>query len=480
MHFTRTLLAAAFLLCGCGALPPASPPAGITPLMQQRLPVDPGASLVETVPTSSPILSTREIPELGLTAWQLGNGVGVVLKPTTFKNDEVLFSAYSPGGHSLVPDADYVAGMTADAVVRQGGAGRFNQLELHKLLAGKVVEVSPWIGPLEEGLAGKASPEDLETLFQLIYLYLTAPRQDSTAFRAYQAWIEGMLQNRSASPETAFRDTLQVTLAQHHFRARPWSEALLGEMDLEKSVRIFRERFADAADFTFFFVGSFSLEQIRPLVQRYLGGLPAAGRQELWRDVGMEPPRGIVEKGVYKGLEPKSQTQIVFTGPLVWDPQNLYQIQSLASALRIRLREVLREDLGETYGAGVSVSTAHYPREEYRLSVGFGCAPERAEELARVVFAQIDSLKAAGPDQGYVDKVKQMQRRQREVELQENGFWLEALQSAYVHGTDPRLIFHYDELVEGLTPAVLQAAARNYFDRENYVRVVLYPEGIKK
>jgi zinc protease len=224
-------------------------------------------------------------------------------------------------------------------------------------------------------------------------------------------------------------------------------------------------------------VGNFSLDEVRPLAQRYLGGLPARGRRELWRDLGVEPPRGVVAREVRKGIEPKSLTQLVFTGPFAWERQHLYDLHALASVLNIRLREVLREDLGGTYGVSVNASASHYPREEYHLAVGFGCAPERAAELTREVFSQLDSLKRAGPDPAQVDKVKEMQRRQREVDLRENSFWLEALESAYVHGTDPRLILQYDELVEGLSPASVQAAARQYLNEENYVRVSLFPEG---
>jgi zinc protease len=316
-------------------------------------------------------------------------------------------------------------------------------------------------------------------LFQLVYLYCTAPRADTTAFAAYQARVRGMLQNRSASPEAAFGDTVQVTLAQHHFRARPWSEELVEEMDLEKSLRIYRERFGEAGDFTFFLVGNFALEQIEPLVRRYLGGLPSSGRRESWRDVRLEPPKGVVEKYVYRGLEEKSQTQIVFTGPFVWNYENFFTIHALAGVLRIKLREVLREDLGGTYGVGVGVSTEHYPNQEYSLSIGFGCAPERVEELSEVVFAQLDSLQRFGPGESYVQKVQEMQRRRHELRLRENSFWLDWLDMSAFHGLDPGLMLRYGEFVEGLSARAMQEAARQYFNQENYVRVVLLPEKYK-
>ena len=434
--------------------------------------------LVPQVPEPTAIVERSEVPEIGVTWWTLSNGVRICLKPTDFKNDEIRFTAYSPGGHSLVEDADYVAAATASSVVGEGGVGKFNKIELGKKLAGKVVGVSPWIGSLQEGISGSASPEDVQTMFELIYAFFTAPRQDSTAFQAFQTRMKGSIQNRSAQPEAAFGDTIRVTMAQHHHRARPMSLELLDEMDLATSMAVYRDRFADAGDFSFFFVGNFTLEQMEPLVRTYLGGLPAAGRQETWRDVGIEPPKGVVEKTVYRGIEPKSQTRIVFTGPFEYDGwQNSFELDAMAEVLQIKLREVLREDLGGTYGVGVGASGSHYPDEEYSISISFGSDPERVEELTGVVFTQIDSLKNFGTTDIYADKVKEMRKRQREVGLKENGFWVNSLQSTDFNGVDPRLLLQYPELVDGLTLETVQQAAQQYFDMDNYVRVVLYPEG---
>jgi len=438
-----------------------------------------GDRLMEEIPPLAEIQSGRELADLGLTEWVLENGVRVVLKPTDFKNDEILFSAFSLGGHSLAADDDYIAALTADLMVKEGGVAGFSKVDLEKMLAGQVVKVAPRIESLQEGFQGGASPEDVETMFQLIYLYATAPRKDSTAFASYLKWFEGMIENRSASPEAAFSDTIQVTVGQHHFRARPWSRALIEEMDLEKSMRIYRERFGDAGDFTFFFVGNFSLEQMRPLVQRYLGNLPTTGRRESWRDIGMEPPHGVVEKRVFRGVEEKSLSRLIFTGPFEWSYENFYQIHAMVGVLRIKLREVLREDLGGTYGARVDVSTNHFPRGRYRISVTFGCDPERVDELTGTVFAQIDSLAQVGPDSSYVQKVQEMHRRQHEVRSKENDFWLDALEMLYFHNLDPRAFLGYEGMVDRLDSEVVRREADRYFKRENYIRVVLFPEKYK-
>jgi len=439
------------------------------------------APLVDNLPPPGAVVARDSIPELGVTLWTLSNGVRVQLKPTDFKNDEILFSSHSPGGHSLVGDEDYIAAATTSSVVREGGVGQFNQIELGKKLAGKVVGVSPSIGSLQEGISGSASPQDVETMFELVYAYFTAPRADSTAFQALKKRVEGSIQNRNARPETAYGDTIQVTLASYHHRARPWSMELLDELSLEKSMAIYRDRFADAGDFTFTFVGNFSLEQMEPLVCAYLATLPSTGREETWRDVGIEGPEGVVEKFVYAGIEPKSSSRVVFSGPFEFDGwANNFAIDAMAAVFQIKLREVLREDLGGTYGVGVRAGVEHFPREKYSVNISFGSDPERVEELTKVVFEQIDSLKTVGTTQVYIDKVVEMRKRSREVNLKENSFWRGTLQGFDINGTDPLLVLKYDELVDSLTPDMVQQAAQKYFNMENYARFVLYPQDFAK
>ncbi|MFQ5633144.1 MAG: insulinase family protein, partial [bacterium] len=266
------------------------------------------APLLDKQPTPSSVANETYLQEIDVTEWRLANGVRVLLKPTDFKEDELFFTAYSPGGTSLASDEDFVAASTASSVVHGGGLGAFDAIQLQKQLAGKLVRVSPYIGSLEEGLSGGGSPKDMETLFQLIYLHFTAPRKDSTAFLAFQSRLKAFLANRSSSPEAAYGDTVQVTLAQYHYRARPISAAYFDEMDLNKSFTFYKDRFADASDFTFVFIGNFSLERMKPLVETYLGGLPSIERTENWRDPGIRAPKGVIQKAVQKGTESKSTT----------------------------------------------------------------------------------------------------------------------------------------------------------------------------
>lgn len=434
------------------------------------------APLLTELPEPSPVVSEKKWPEIDVTEWQLENGVRVLLKPTDFKEDEFLFTAYSPGGTSLASDSDYVAASTATSVVQGGGIGDFDAIQLQKQLAGKLVRVGPYINSSEEGLSGGGSPKDMETLFQLIYLQFTAPRKDSTAFLAFQSRIKAYLANRSSSPEAAFGDTIQVTLAQNHYRARPISSAYFDEMDLNKSFAFYRDRFADASDFTFVFVGNFTEEQIKPLIETYLGGLPSVERVEKWRDVGIRAPEGVIKKSVKKGTEPKSSTRIVFTGPFEWNQQSRYDLQSMIEVVRFRLREALREDLGGTYGVSVRAAPSHYPTSDYSISISFGSDPARVNELVFVVFEEIHRLQEDGPSESDVEKVQELQRRERETDLKQNHSWLSWLESYDQNGEDLLQINAYNNLVENLSAEAIQAAAKKYFDVQNYVQISLFPE----
>jgi zinc protease len=291
--------------------------------------------------------------------------------------------------------------------------------------------------------------------------------------------IKAMLKNRNARPETAFEDTLQVTLSQYNYRRRPYSEEILKEMDLQNSFKIYRDRFSDLSDFTFIVDGAFKLEEIKPFILTYLGGLPSKHRIETWKDVGITPPKGVIIKTVKKGIEPKSSVRIVFTGPFEWSRENRHSIQSMASVLRIKLREALREEKGGTYGVGVGASIWQFPKPEYRLTVSWGCSPDRVDELIKTAIEQIDSVKNSGVSDIYITKVKESQKRGHEVNLKENKFWLSSLQWAYYNNDDPMNILKYDELIEKVNSDYVQKAAQKYFDMKNYVEVKLFPEETK-
>ena len=432
--------------------------------------------LVPTPPAPGRVVETEDLGE-GATAWTLSNGVRVLLKPTDFQNDEVLISAFSPGGSSLLDLDTYRATQFASTIVGASGAGTFSATELQKKLAGQTVSVSPFVSEREEGVRGQASPDDLETALQLVYLTMTAPRRDPDAFAATLGQFRAFLDNAAATPQKAFSDTLNVTLTGDHPRRQPLTLATLDAADLDASVAVVRERFADADDFTFVMVGAFEPSEVQPLVETYLGGLPTLPRTDEPQDVLIDRPDGVVRKTVYRGVEPQARVQVVFHGPLdAYSDEAEADLDALAQVLETTLRETLREDLGGTYSVRVSGGADREPRPEYTVSLGFGADPARVDELVAAVFEDVAALKGDGPEARLVQNVREGARREEQTALRQNGYWLSALSEAARYDRDLDEVLARPALLGATTAASVQAAARRYLDTDRYVQVVLLPE----
>ncbi len=434
------------------------------------------AALLDTIPTPGKIAKTTTKDAAGITEWELSNGVKVVLKPTTFKADEILFRATSPGGTSLASDKDYIPASTAAQVITASGLGKFNLIDLRKLLTGKVASASPFIGELEEGLSGGSSRKDLETMFQLIYLRFTQPRADATAFNAQVAQMKPLLANQTAAPQFAFIETLFTTMYQNHVRRRLSTPAIIDEWNLDKSLAFYQDRFADASDFTFVFVGSFDLATIKPLVERYLGALPSIRRKETWKDVGVRMPAGVVEKRVEKGIEPKSQTAIVFSGPFKYDLTQSVAIRAMAEVLQTKLQETIREELGGTYSINVSPNYQKLPNPEYSITIEFGSDPQRSYELIKRILQEIEQFKTTGPTEKQLNDKKEALLREFETSSKQNNFLLSQLTLKYQYGEDPTSIWNIPEYYRKLDAATIQQAAKTYLNTKSYVKVTLFPE----
>ncbi len=434
------------------------------------------APLIPQEPQPGSIVSRREIPEVGVTEWTLSNGARVVLKPTNFKEDEILFRATSAGGISLAPDRDLVSANTADQVIPAGGLGTFSAVDLEKKLAGKAVTIRPSIDELDEGLSATASAKDAGTLFELVYLTFTAPRPDPVVFDVLKSQIKTYLENRTKSPETVFSDTLRTTLQRDQPRFRPMTVDEIPQMDLQKSLAFYRDRFADASDFTFILVGNLDMAVIEPLVTRYLASLPSINRKESWKDWRVPPPEGVVKRVVEKGVEPKSLTAIVFSGPFRDAPGDRINIRAAAQILESRLRKLLREKLSGTYDVSVRPSYDKIPREEFRVSIDLGTDPARMDEMGKAIFSEIKKLKKDGPTAKEVDEDRLAESRDYETANRENGWWLNQLTSRYELGENPAAIVHFPETLKLLTRGSVKAAAKTYFNTKRYVQVTLYPE----
>lgn len=437
------------------------------------------APLVATAPASGRVVSEKKVAELNVTEWALSNGIRVLVKPTDFKADEVLVQGWSAGGTSVVSDADYLDASLASLSVQRGGVAAFDVIELGKKLAGKRAGVNFGIGNLTETISGGGSPRDLETILQLIYLKATAPRHDEAAFNALRAQYLPLLANRDKDPGQVFQDSVVLTMQQNHPRAQPLTAAMLQSARYDRQFEIFRDRFSDVSDFTFVVVGSVNVDSLKPLVEQWLGALPGGGRKETWKDVGLKSPTGVIEKTIRKGVEPKAQTVVFFTGAAEFDPASRYAMRSLGELLEMKLLDNLREALGGTYSVSATGSLSKYPNPEYQFIVNFGSSPDKADLLWTTVLAVIDSVKQNGATAAELQKVREQQVRLQETREKENGYWLGNISARIENGEDPRgLVTYTRDYIEKLASDQIRDAARRYLDVTRYARFVLLPERV--
>jgi zinc protease len=435
------------------------------------------SSLMETKPTPGKITSERKNDALDLIDITLSNGVRVMIKPTDFKNDQVVLTASRHGGEFLYSpternDAEYAA-----TLVAQMGVGKFSPIELRKVLAGKSASVSPRIGSISEGMSGQSSAEDVETMLQLVNLYFTAPRMDKELFNSFVSKQQAMYQNMEADPEYTFQGVMLRTLYKDH----PWAPRLpkpetFSKINPERALEIYRERFGNANGFTFVLVGKIDVATIKPLLETYLGSLPATRKTSTFKDVGLRPAKGPLKQEVKKGTEEKSLIRMFWNGESKYIEDEQLKIQALVEVMNIRIIESLREDLSGIYGGGMYGSTTKYPYNGYSFGITLPCGPENVDKLIAAALAEIEKVKVNGPSETDLNKVKETWKQQYLVNVKDNGFWARHLIQSVDIGTDPLRILTYEKRVANITPQDVQAMAKKYLDMNNYVQFVLNPE----
>ena len=423
------------------------------------------------------VRSRREIPEIGVTVLTLSNGVDVWLKPTDFRNDQIVFTSYARGGISLAgPERHLNAGLSS-TLVGLAGVGGINPVDLNKLLAGKIAGASPYISTYTHGISGSSTPKDLETALQLASLTFTAPGGDNAALELMKRRLAAALANQDQSPGAAFAERLRRLNTMDHYTAPPLKTADLPRMNAEAMMAYYRERFANAADFTFFFVGSFVVDDVAPLVATYLGALPSTGTAaSRERELKFQFPPQVVRETVTKGREPRSQSVITFFSDTGLDEIEMHRLQAAAEVVQIRLREILREQLGGTYSVSVGYSNMS-PEPGYgTTSVQFGSAPENVESMVAAVMAEVDRLRREGPSAADVQAVKEAEKNELQTAVRQNAYWMNMLQTSHLLGRDPRRIPRLAERTEQLSVENIHAALQKYLPANRHTVVTLVPE----
>ncbi len=433
-------------------------------------------ALIASAPTRGSIASERKHEEFGVTEWTLSNGLRVFIKPTDFQADQILMAGWSEGGASLVSDNNVFRASLTTTAVQRGGVGEFSIIDLQKKLAGKAANVATAISDLTQTVSGSASPQDLETMMQLVWLRMTSPRIDTTAHRALLSQFGAILANLGNNPEQVFSDTVQLTLASGHPRVRTLSPDMLVELDIDSMTAFYKDRFGDASGFTFLFVGNVNIDSLRPLVEQYIAPLPVSGRKETFRDVGPGHFTGQIEKSVKKGIDPKSQSLIVLAGEAPWSRTESHVLESLGELLETRLLDRLRESLGGTYSVGVNAGLSRVPKQEWNVLIQFGSDPDKADAMYKATLEELDSLRKNPPSAEEVESIREKQRRALETSKRQNGWWLSNLQSRIQFSEQFSTLNEREALISALTPEKIHAAARRYLDETNRARFTLLPE----
>jgi zinc protease len=435
-------------------------------------------ALVEKMPVAGKIKSEQKVADIGVTEILFENGVKVNLKPTDFKNDEILFSGKSYGGTSLYEDADFDNASFSSRAAGLSGNGSLTSTQLKKFMTGKVASVNATVGESTESIGGSSSVKDIETALQMIHNKFVNNKLDPAA-------VKGALANQIASlvgmektpvPDKIFFDTIQTVAGGYAKRAIPMTATRMEKIDADKAFAVFNERFKDAADFEFTFVGNFDVEKMKPLLATYLGSLPSSGQKETYKDRNINTPPGRINKTVKAGKENKATVLMLMHNTYTASDKEDLQIALLGEILNIKLTERLREQEGGVYTPQVAGNANRIPKPKFVFSIYFPCSPANVDKLSAISLQEFEKIVKEGPEAVDVEKVVSKRVLDLQTNIKNNSYWLGNLSTAYLQKEDPKKILSEGELLKSVTRESLAAAAKKYLKGENILKVVLLPE----
>lgn len=428
--------------------------------------------LMKEAPKGGKIISEKEGDIYGSTKLVLSNGVTVYVKKTDFKADEIRMKGTSLGGKSIFPDKDALNFAVMDNVIAVGGLGNFSQVDLTKVLAGKKVSVNAGLGATTENVFGTCSPKDFETMMQLTYLTFTAPRKDAEAFESFKNRMKAQLESAQANPLSSINDSLQKAMYNNHPRVVMMKPEMVDQIDYDRILEMYNDRFKDASDFTFYFVGNIDLETAKPLIAEYLGALPAINRKETFKDTKMS-----IRKGVYKNEYAKEQqtptATIVFlySGKAPYTLKNDILLSFATQVLDMVYTEEVREKEGGTYGVNCFGDLQKYPREQLLLQIVFQTDPAKKDKLAGIVVDELKKLAAEGPSDVHLQKVKEYMLKKYADNQKENGYWMNNLNDYFYYGMD--MTEGYTDIVNSITAKDIQKFVSDLLKQGNEIEVTM-------
>ena len=423
----------------------------------------------------SPVKKEALNEAMGTTEWTLKNGIKVVVKQTPYEADAVYLEAVSEGGAAIFADEDYYSAQMLGGVMSMSGISKFSASDLRKQLSGKQARVAASAGSYLHAVEGSAALKDVETMFQLMYLHFTAPRFSEDDFQTLMNRYNAMLANQMTNPDFIFSQQLQKTLYGDNYRRQQLTPELLGTIKLERMADIHSRLFGNAKDFRFTIYGNMSPEELKPLVEKYVGSLPVAKKvTNKFTDDKVREVKGVENDFTAKMEQPKVSVFVGFSGDYKYDIKNAVTLTYLSQALSNRYLKSIREEKGGTYG--VSVRGSHYtrPAQSFLMQISFDTNEQMADELTAIVIAEIEKIAAEGPLKEDMDKTREFLLKDYKKNVELNGWWSRTLTAYYDFGVDN--VNDYEAAVNGVTADDVKALAKRMLDEKSMVKVVMRPE----
>ncbi|MEY8759880.1 M16 family metallopeptidase [Chryseobacterium tongliaoense] len=436
-------------------------------------------NLVKPFKSEGKIVKTETDAKLGTTTWTLSNGAKVTFKKTDFKDDEIVFTARSLGGNSIIPDADYNKTQFAFGALSEAGVGGISKADLTNYLAGKQASVNPFIGSMTEGINGRTNQKDLGTAMELIYAYFTGLNYNPDAFNAYKTKQSAMFNNMISNPQFYFSSEHAKFMNQKNPRfigiipmEKDWANT-----DYKKAYDIYKEKFSNAGNFQFYFVGNIDEATFKNQVLQYIASLPSNGKPGTFKDTGYRPMTGDYTKVYKKGKDPKSLVTISYSGEAPYNEKDALALEALGEVATIKVIEKLREDESGIYGGGARGGMSKVPYGAYNFSISFPCGPENADKLTKSAVTELQKLIDKGPEQKDLDKYKEGEYNDDKTNMKDNMYWMNALAKNQLDGSDKYEILDYQEKVKALTAKDLQDVAKKYLTKGKIVATLMPEDG---
>lgn len=433
------------------------------------------ASLIRNEVKPGTIVKRENNVKMGTKTLVLSNGAKVTYKNTDYKNDEVLFEAVSFGGSNLYSNDEMKKVQFAKGALTEAGFSGLKLNDINKFMTGKKASVRPYIGNVTEGLSGNATPKDLEYLFQMAHAYFTDLNLDPVVFNAYKQKESAYYKNMASQPNFYFQQELFTYLNEGNprFNGLIPTEKTWEETDYTLAYNKYKERFANAADFEFYFVGNIDDKAIEEYSSKYLASLPSSAKKEKAIDLGYRMLKGDLKKVVAKGTDPKSTVVILYYGDAKYTAKEALSIRALGEVLTIKLVEQLRENESGVYGVSARGSMNKVPYGSYDFSISFPCGPENAEKLTASALKELQKIIDNGPDEKDVAKFKEGELLEYKKNSKENRFWLSNFTGSYTKGNSVEEVLKFEESVKAITAKDIQDVAKKYLTKDKVIGMLM-------